>query len=221
MSDYTDEEFSELVMRELDEQASGEEVEYLWSSIEVVERWRSTLAMMVRTASLWIHSFRRDSVETQQRYLDLEADNPLMKRVRLAYARGRQNEIDNIKGLISCAHARMIRIKLWRKQYYQAEETTRAKEADDGLFVDRTGVIPPSLMKAFDDQPWEYAMGLRDGRVIYFQGAELVKGGKWVHLPGADDKYTLTMTGVDFSLDRGVDIHISDIMWVTDAPNGS
>ena len=94
---------------------------------------------------------------------------------------------------------------------------------DEGppLFEDPTGEIPPALAKAFDDQPWEYAMGLRDGQVIYFQGAELLKGGKWIHLPGPDDKYTLTVTGVDYSLDRGIDVRISDIAWVADAPNGS
>ena len=101
------------------------------------------------------------------------------------------------------------------------DEHENDSDDSDDLFVDPTGELPPDLVKAFDDQPWDYALGLRDGRVIHFQGADLVKGGKWVHLPGPDQKYELKMIGIDFSFDRGLDVRISDIMWVADAPNGS
>lgn len=102
------------------------------------------------------------------------------------------------------------------------DEVNELESGDpDELFTDPTGELPPALCKALDDQPWEYAMGLRDGRVLYFQGAELLKGGKWVHLPGPDEKYTLEVSGVTHSFDRGLDVRISDIMWVADAPDGS
>jgi len=103
----------------------------------------------------------------------------------------------------------------------QDEKGDQPMSEMDDMFGDPTGEFPPALAKALTDHPWEYALGLRDGRVIHFSGAELLQGGKWIHLPGPDDKYRCDLSGVDFTFERGIDVRISDIVWVADAPNGS
>jgi len=102
---------------------------------------------------------------------------------------------------------------------------TNTEDEGYALFDDPTGKIPPALAKAFVD-PFSYALGLRDGRVILFMEADLLEGGKWVHLIGHGDNGNNTngvveMSGVDYPFDRGLDVRLSDIMWVADAPNGS
>lgn len=74
---------------------------------------------------------------------------------------------------------------------------------------------PPSLIKACSDQPFDYAMLLRTGQVIRFEGAE-------IH--GAYATLTLdceTQARLPFPFPRGLDVRISDIVWCADAPNGS
>jgi hypothetical protein len=100
----------------------------------------------------------------------------------------------------------------------QSEEEYKMDEIHNNL-EDTTGDFPPALEKAFDDQPWDYMLGLRDGRTIRFGGARLCKGGKWVTL--LEFNGTTQISGVDHRFPRGIDVRISDIMWVTDAPDGS
>lgn len=83
--------------------------------------------------------------------------------------------------------------------------------------------LPDALEKACSDHPWDYVLGLRDGSIIRFSGASY-EGGEWVHIETSDLVYT---EGEDkrrvlpFSFDRGLDIRVSDISWVADAPYGS
>jgi hypothetical protein len=79
------------------------------------------------------------------------------------------------------------------------------------------------LEKAQRDIPWDYAMGLRNGCVIRFNGARL-RDKEWIHLLGVGDNAdcSIEMSGVkEVSFERGLDVRISDILWVVDAPNGS
>src|SRR5260221_13275577 len=83
---------------------------------------------------------------------------------------------------------------------------------------DPTGKLPPALVKALND-PFDYALGLRDGHVIHFNEARLQIGGKWIHLIGFDEK--IDMPGVDHYFPRGIERRIRDIIWGADAPDGS
>lgn len=89
---------------------------------------------------------------------------------------------------------------------------------EEDHFTDPSGEIPPALIKALTDQPWTYRLGLRNGQVIHFSGARLVPGGKWVTLVG-DGGNHVEMSDVSFA--RGLNVRVSDIAWIADAPNGS
>jgi hypothetical protein len=89
---------------------------------------------------------------------------------------------------------------------------------------DLTGELPPALVKAIFD-PFDYVLGLRDGRIIHFQEAKLCGSNKWVNLfgngHGFKNEGAIEVTGIDHEFPRGINVRISDIMWVADAPNGS
>ena len=84
---------------------------------------------------------------------------------------------------------------------------------------------PPALAKATVDY-FTYACGLRDGTIVVFEEAAIVSRG-WVRLNVIG--YLLFNRGPltrlkdegDFTFDRGLEVRMSDIMWVADAPWGS
>lgn len=93
-------------------------------------------------------------------------------------------------------------------------------------------LYPPSLIKAMQDDDFQYLLGLRDGVVILFVGAkpcgtewvrlrvmprdQIFRGDKAVWIPGADKDRLGT-----FYFDRGIDVKVSEIAWCCDAPWGS
>ncbi|MFA5379774.1 MAG: hypothetical protein WC455_28705 [Dehalococcoidia bacterium] len=91
---------------------------------------------------------------------------------------------------------------------------------------------PPALLKANADQ-FSYVLGLRDGTVVDFESAEI--HGEWITIIGVNDTSGLpgmSRESDDSGLDpdtswkgryclRGVDIRLSEIVWIADAPNGS
>lgn len=80
--------------------------------------------------------------------------------------------------------------------------------------------LPRALVKALEDH-FDYALGLRNGQVIHFTGA-LLTSSTWVHLSTQDvSDSDEVMPGVDLPFERGIDVRLSDIMWVADAPHGS
>lgn len=79
------------------------------------------------------------------------------------------------------------------------------------------------LIKSMMD-PFDYALKLRSGETVRFEYADSIGGG-WVRLTlkywddpsmgvGKDER-------IAFPAPRGVDVRISDIVWVMDAPMGS
>lgn len=70
---------------------------------------------------------------------------------------------------------------------------------------------PPALLKSCRDN-WHYAMKVRDSKgIVEFTRA--VINGPWVSV--FDDDCGVAIDGLSF--DRGVNIKISDIVWVADA----
>lgn len=94
--------------------------------------------------------------------------------------------------------------------YEMADAMIRADETSQ---QDREKRILGSeaLIKATQDC-FDYALKLRTGDIISFSEAKIIAP-EWVHLSGC--------SGLPFMADRGVDVRISDIVWVMDAPNGS
>jgi len=98
----------------------------------------------------------------------------------------------------------------------------RSKRADRRL---ERGGWPTALRKAVWD-PFDYACCLRSGLVIFFESASSHKGG-WVHLAGIKGqsgpgvKVATSWTSDAFTFERGIDVRLTDIVWVADAPYGS
>ena len=71
-----------------------------------------------------------------------------------------------------------------------------------------------------------FAMGLKTGATVYFGSAKV--NGDWVHLNSVNTSGgwaglngTQLLDNRDREFDRGMDVHISAIAWVADAPHGS
>ena len=73
-----------------------------------------------------------------------------------------------------------------------------------------------ALVKACMD-PFDYALKLRTGEVIGFSKAKVMNR-DWIHVSIKTDT---VKNPFGVSVSRGMDIRISDIVWVMDAPNGS
>jgi hypothetical protein len=73
------------------------------------------------------------------------------------------------------------------------------------------------LVKACYDE-FDYALKLRTGEIIGFKTVRVISD-EWIHVK-LDDSCA-AKNPFPFEVDRGMDIRISDIVWVMDAPNGS
>lgn len=85
--------------------------------------------------------------------------------------------------------------------------------------------LPPSLCKAATDNLFDYALRLRTGEILYFEGASF-NGGEYVTLSlsqmRSPDHQSSSSDGAELPpFERGVDVRISDIVWCADAPHGS
>jgi hypothetical protein len=105
---------------------------------------------------------------------------------------------------------------------------TKAKhpESDDAAVdieamseIGRVHGVPPPLVKAWTD-PFEYAVGLRDGTIIHFESCEFDADFVFVRFVGIR---SARAHGVDmtFSFERGLVARVADVAWAADAPNGS
>ena len=93
---------------------------------------------------------------------------------------------------------------------------------------------PPALQKACED-PFDYALATKSGDLFYFVEAAVVDE-NWVHLKGIrsrennygleGDPWGSIVAGFSRDsrlpcFDRGLDLAVSEIVWVADAPHGS
>lgn len=101
----------------------------------------------------------------------------------------------------------------------------RVEDPFDTTYVcdDCAAKFPASLLKSVVDYAFDYALQLRSGEVIRFQGARL--HGEFVHLNGIQYRTAPgtagTTTKPRFPFDRGLDVRVADIVWCADAPEGS
>jgi hypothetical protein len=75
-----------------------------------------------------------------------------------------------------------------------------------------------ALLKSCSDY-FDYALKLRTGEVIRFRSATLLNK-EWIHLE-IEDAERNTEFALPYKADRGIDVRLSDIVWVMDAPEGS
>jgi hypothetical protein len=87
---------------------------------------------------------------------------------------------------------------------------------------------PPALIKAVND-PFDYALRLKDGTLIFFEYAvPCGKHNEWALLRFQDIHRGSEVWEFSFNQrfkiggnDRGLEIRVSEIMWAADAPFGS
>lgn len=111
--------------------------------------------------------------------------------------------------------------------YTASEQLEAVKDRYDELLDEEAMLIqagwPWPLVKAIND-PFTYAIGLRDTSVIKFEQASYDKRNlEWVTI--LPDNLTIVRMPVEpqrwFCFDRGLAIRVSDILWAADAPEGS
>ena len=101
----------------------------------------------------------------------------------------------------------------------------QSKAEDWGVYENEEGrqieILTGSaaLAKACQD-PFDYAMKLRTGEVIYFSFAKVLNK-EWVHLDIKPMNEQPLANRIAYPAHRGVDVRLSDIVWVMDAPRGS
>lgn len=79
---------------------------------------------------------------------------------------------------------------------------------------------PPALVKAIGD-PFDYALRLTTGEVWRFREATYLSP-DWVRIEEFDDSNTADDQALPvMPFHRGVDVRVSEIVWVADAPHGS
>lgn len=108
--------------------------------------------------------------------------------------------------------------KLVKKPMTEEESNAKAmKEHEQEMQHTLSIVGSGALCKACYDV-FDYALQLRNGTVIRFEFAKIIST-DWLHL----DMWTSPDKGstLPYAADRGIDVRISDIVWVMDAPEGS
>jgi hypothetical protein len=80
---------------------------------------------------------------------------------------------------------------------------------------------PPAILKAMGD-PFIYAIGLRDGTVLFIECVTEIHG-DWitVRLSEETSEHVERMRRTFPPCPRGLNIRLSDIVWAADAPYGS
>lgn len=115
-----------------------------------------------------------------------------------------------------------MRAELWalRGKLSEQEQAAQHRALEDAHW-------PPALIKAVDD-PFDYAVGLKDGTTIFFEYAvPCGKDSEWVSLmlndmhSGSNAYRQAFNYKVGVGRDRGLEVRISEIVWASDAPYGS
>jgi len=116
------------------------------------------------------------------------------------------------------------------REYIQATAFPVAIEIDpeeEALKLVEAG-WPYALIKATQDE-FDYALALKSGEVFFFRHARAQLCLKWATIFPHDfhdlkdlrGAFDLRANTVGIGQDRGLEIHIDNIAWVTDAPFGS
>lgn len=96
------------------------------------------------------------------------------------------------------------------------------QEMESRLLYDADIVGSDVISKSMSD-PFSYTAKLRTGELVVFESSQFYPGRSFIHLvgvemirpPGSDSEFPVK----DTAFERGVDVRISDIVWVRD--NGS
>lgn len=145
--------------------------------------------------------------------------------ILLAYGKVLQSR-DHHVDIITIAQARaeiLALIEHMKRQIDNMNGEDTNNENSELTEEDRIALGSHALAKACFDE-FDYALKLRTGEVIRFSLATYLGNG-WIHLNvegcNQPDHYPLAFSKLSRGVDRGVDVRLSDIVWVMDAPEGS
>jgi hypothetical protein len=116
-----------------------------------------------------------------------------------------------------------LKTELWELRYKLSEHEISTQDAD----LTQSG-WPPALIKAVND-PYDYALRLKDGTLIFFEYAvPMGEYNEWVsihfqdiHKGGEVWEWSFNHRFNIGGNDRGLQVRVSEIVWVADAPYGS
>lgn len=102
-----------------------------------------------------------------------------------------------------------------------SEEDLTLDQLEEGRLVSVWG-LAPALAKAVSD-PFDYACGLRDGTVVHFHYASYSEGSRWIilHPHPYGSPHPIPKTYISVGFERGLNVLLTEIAWVADAPFGS
>ena len=113
------------------------------------------------------------------------------------------------------------------RELFELKYQLSTKEQIDQTEAFEAAGWPWALVKAIND-PFDYALGLRDGTIIFFECAtQLGKNTDWVLLTLSDTHSDSNAYRQSFNYKvgvgkaRGIEVRVSDIVWASDAPYGS
>ena len=99
------------------------------------------------------------------------------------------------------------------------EEMSKEEKNEEECKLNQNLVGSSALSKACFDH-FDYAMKLRTGEVINFSDAKVLSGDwVWINVKPTDEQPTENR--IAYPAERGMDVRLSDIVWVMDAPCGS
>jgi hypothetical protein len=97
---------------------------------------------------------------------------------------------------------------------FEKEGEMRMTTVEEFLDPMYQATLPPALWKATHDS-YVYWMKLRTGELLRFERARI--DGEWVHLHNCVHLGPFPHQTDDFNLGRGMDVRLSDIVWVVDS----
>lgn len=118
---YSNEDFTDLVDREIKGQSTKEETTYLLSSLLVAQRWHKELARLKSDAVIKVKELSGDFVVAQNAFFeqgrkaDYAHENVAVKRWR-KYKEQQQKKIKETKHFIFLIDEKLARIRLWKQE---------------------------------------------------------------------------------------------------------
>lgn len=103
--------------------------------------------------------------------------------------------------------------EFFNRNFDPIDESPSVEDYDPDGWPGAPKDLPHALQKSFVD-PFDYAVILRDGKVIEYESAQETIPG-WIFLSGIRSE----IAGCTF--DRGLEIRVDDIVACADAPHGS
>lgn len=110
----SDVDFIDLVWREIWKRATSQEINYLWSSPEIIDRWHAELGSIQRRIESKVQFMKSDLLSSQQVFISTQGKEA--KAAWFAYKAEQDTKIAQQTRILTLVKERNARINTWRKQ---------------------------------------------------------------------------------------------------------